>query len=193
MLDKVQLINLLHSAKNKALIVIDEAYIEFCNVQTLVNLIAEHENLVILRTLSKAFALASIRCGFSLAQEHIINMLAKVIAPYPIPSPVAKIATQALSTQGIQTMLTRVALLNKNRQILYQALQALPCVDTIFCSTANFLLVRFNDAPTVFNALHQAGIVMRDFSNQPRLHNCIRISIGSKAEMTATLSILNSL
>ncbi|AGH81415.1 histidinol-phosphate aminotransferase [Psychromonas sp. CNPT3] len=193
MLDKTQLIKLLRSAKNKALIVVDEAYIEFCNTHSHTDLIDEHENLVLLRTLSKAFALAAIRCGFSLSQQSVIRVLEKVIAPYPIASPVAQIAEQALSAKGLKIMRARVTTLNKNREILHSALQTLPCVAGVFDGTANFLLVRFNDSEKVFNAFSKAGIIMRDFSNKARLHNCIRISIGSISEITTCIALLKTL
>jgi histidinol-phosphate aminotransferase len=193
MLDKQKLSALLQATRGKALIVADEAYIEFYPQLTQVDLIAQHENLVITRTLSKAFALAAIRCGFTLAQESVIEMLSKVIAPYPVPAPIAQIATQALSANGLAIMLDRVKTLNNNRQLLQDALQKLDCVTEVFPATGNFVLVRFKDSPKVFAAFAKDGIIMRDFANKPRLENCIRITIGTKAEMQATLTTLNSL
>lgn len=193
MLDKQKLIKLLQATQGKALIVADEAYIEFCPELSQTDLIAEHENLVITRTLSKAFALAAIRCGFTLAQESVIEMLSKVIAPYPVPAPVAQIATQALSTRGLAVMLDRVKKLNSNRRILVSALKEIDCVSEIFPATGNFVLVRFTDSAKVFAAFANDGIIMRDFAGKARLENCIRITIGSTAEMQATLTTLNSL
>lgn len=193
MLDKEKLVSLLHATEGKVLIVADEAYIEFCPQLTQTDLIAKHENLVITRTLSKAFALAAIRCGFTLAQESVIAMLNKVIAPYPVPEPVAQIATQALSKKGIEIMKDRVKVLNNNRQILQNALQNIACVEEVFPATGNFVLVRFQDSAKVFAAFSNDGIIMRDFASKARLENCIRITIGSKAEMQATITTLNSL
>ena len=193
MLDKQKLIKLLQATQGKALIVADEAYIEFCPELSQAGLIAQHENLVITRTLSKAFALAAIRCGFTLAQESVIEMLAKVIAPYPVPAPVAQIATRALSAHGLTVMKMRVTRLNSNRQLLVSALKELDCVTEIFPATGNFVLVRFSDSAKVFAAFANDGIIMRDFASKARLENCIRITIGSKAEMQATLTSLNSL
>lgn len=193
MLDRAKLITLLQATQGKALIVADEAYIEFCPELTQAELIAEHENLVITRTLSKAFALAAIRCGFTLAQESVITMLNKVIAPYPVPEPVAQIATQALSENGLGIMKNRVKVLNHNRQILQNALQNIACVEEVFPATGNFVLVRFQDSAKVFAAFANDGIIMRDFASKARLQNCIRITIGSEAEMQATITTLNSL
>ena len=193
MLDTQKLTALLQAAQGKALIVADEAYIEFCPDLSQVALLAENENLVITRTLSKAFALASIRCGFTLAQASVIEMLSKVIAPYPVPSPIAQIATQALSKSGLAVMYDRVKTLNNNRQLLQDALQDIDCVTEVFQATGNFVLVRFKDSTKVFAAFADNGIIMRDFANKPRLDNCIRITIGSESEMQATLNTLNSL
>jgi len=193
MLDKSKLADLLTATAGKALIVADEAYIEFCPEFTQTDLIATHENLVITRTLSKAFALASIRCGFTLAQASVIDMMKKVIAPYPVPAPVAQIATQALSPEGLEVMRDRVVVLNNNRLVLANALSQLDCVVEVFPTTGNFVLVRFKDSAKVFNAFADDGIIMRDFANKPRLENCIRITIGNSDEMTRTLNTLNSL
>ena len=193
MLDKAKLTQLLTATSGKALIVADEAYIEFCPELTQTDLIADHENLVITRTLSKAFALASIRCGFTLAQPSVIDMLGKVIAPYPVPGPVAQIAAQALSAEGLEIMRDRVVVLNNNRQVLADAVRKLDCVTEVFPTTGNFLLVRFKDSAKVFKAFADDGIIMRDFATKPRLENCIRITIGNSKEMNRTLTTLHSL
>ena len=193
MLDRDKLITLLQATQGKALIVADEAYIEFCPQLSQADLIDSHENLVITRTLSKAFALAAIRCGFTLAQTSVIEMLSKVIAPYPVPDPIAQIATQALSENGLAVMEERVTVLNHNRLTLQNALQNLACVQEVFPATGNFILVRFHDSAKIFKAFADDGIIMRDFASKLRLENCIRISIGSQAEMERTLNTLNSL
>ncbi|PVF10602.1 histidinol-phosphate transaminase, partial [Yersinia pestis] len=87
-------------AQGRAIVAIDEAYIEFCPQASVSNWLKDYPNLVILRTLSKAFALAGLRCGFTLANSDIIQLLLKVIAPYPLSTPVADIAAQALSPKG---------------------------------------------------------------------------------------------
>jgi len=193
MLDKQKLVKLLTATAGKALIVADEAYIEFCPELTQTDLIDDHENLVITRTLSKAFALASIRCGFTLAQSSVIKMMSKVIAPYPVPAPVAQIATQALSENGLEIMRDRVAILNNNRQVLANEISKLDCVTEVFPTTGNFLLVRFKDSAKIFQAFADDGIIMRDFANKPRLENCVRITIGCSDEMITTLNTLHSL
>ncbi|WP_017220009.1 histidinol-phosphate transaminase [Moritella dasanensis] len=187
-----RLTDLLNAAKGKAIIVCDEAYIEFCPAASQVSLLQDFDNLVILRTLSKAFALASIRCGFALASETVIGLLSKVIPPYPVPEPVAQIASQALTESGIQVMTARVEQLNGMRSAFIDELNQLQGVEKVFPATGNFVLVQFIDSQKVFSLLGKQGIVLRDFSSKARLENCIRITLGSVTEMHSTLVALKS-
>ncbi|MCS3455897.1 histidinol-phosphate aminotransferase [Aeromonas sp. BIGb0405] len=187
------LIALLEAARDSAIVVVDEAYIEFCPDASVVDLLARFPNLVVTRTLSKAFALAGIRCGFTLASPQVIALLAKVIAPYPIPDPVAQIAAQALTPAGLALMQARVMDLNEQKAALKRALTTLPCVREIFEDKGNFILVRFHDGARVFAAMKAAGIILRDFSNKPGLGESIRITVGYQDEMDAVLKVLRDL
>ena len=102
--------------RGKAIVVADEAYIEFCPQASLAGWLAEYPHLAILRTLSKAFALAGLRCRFTLANEEVINLLMKVIAPYPLSTPGCRHCSPGVSPQGIVAMRERVAqiMLNAN-------------------------------------------------------------------------------
>ncbi len=146
-------------AQGRAIVAIDEAYIEFCPQASVSNWLKDYPNLVILRTLSKAFALAGLRCGFTLANSDIIQLLLKVIAPYPLSTPVADIAAQALSPKGIEQMRQRVSEVRANRAWLQSALQDCACVEQVFTSESNYLLARFTASSSVFNALWDQGII----------------------------------
>jgi histidinol-phosphate aminotransferase len=187
------LIALLEKARERAIVVVDEAYIEFCPESSVVDLLAQYPNLVVTRTLSKAFALAGIRCGFTLGDPELIAMLAKVIAPYPIPEPIAQIAAQALSPMGLALMQERVQELNKQKALIKAELLRLACVKEVFEDKGNFVLVRFTDGAAVFAAMKAAGIILRDFSSKPGLDNSIRITIGYQGEMDAVLTVLRDL
>lgn len=104
-----------------------------------------YPHLAIIRTLSKAFALAGLRCGFTLANKDLIEVLQKVIAPYPLPVPVADLAAQALQPAGLQAMQQRVQEILQNRTALEADLRSLPCVENVFQSDGNYLLVKFKD------------------------------------------------
>lgn len=183
---------LLEMTRGKALVIADEAYIEFCPQATLSGWLAEYPHLVILRTLSKAFALAGLRCGFTLASQEIIALLLKVIAPYPLSTPVAEIAAQALSPAGIDAMQGRVAQILNERRYLTEQLRTIPCVETVFDSETNYILVRMTASSAVFKSLWDQGIILRDQNKQPSLSGCLRITIGTREESQRVIDALRA-
>jgi len=193
LLDPNDLRALLEMANGKAIVAVDEAYIEFCPQASVAGWLSDYPNLVILRTLSKAFALAGLRCGFTLANADVITLLLKVIAPYPLSTPVADIAAQALSTEGLNLMRQRVAEVSANRSWLQQALQDCACVEQVFTSDSNYLLVRCNAASNVFKTLWDQGIILRDQHKQPGLAGCVRITIGTREECQRVVDALKPL
>ena len=184
---------LLEMTAGKALVVADEAYIEFCPQATLSGWLKDYPHLVILRTLSKAFALAGLRCGFTLANPQVIDLLMKVIAPYPLATPVADVAGQALSDQGIALMRQHVAELNASRAWLLEQLPQLSVVQQVFPSETNYILARFADSPAVFKSLWDQGIILRDQNKNPGLAGCLRISIGTREECERLIAALQAL
>ncbi|WBV22814.1 histidinol-phosphate transaminase [Pantoea piersonii] len=184
---------LLEMTAGKALVVADEAYIEFCPQATLSGWLKDYPHLVILRTLSKAFALAGLRCGFTLANPPVIDLLMKVIAPYPLATPVADVAGQALSGQGIALMRQHVAELNASRAWLLEQLSRLSIVQQVFPSETNYILARFDNSPAVFKSLWDQGIILRDQNKNPGLAGCLRISIGTRKECERLIAALQAL
>lgn len=179
---------LCEQAKN-SLVVVDEAYVEFAPETSAVALLKEYKNLVVLRTLSKAWGLAGLRCGVALGDPELIQLLQKVRAPYPLPRPVTTMALQELNNPD--KMLKRVELLNQERQRITQALRELPIVKTIFKSQANFLLIRFESEAAVMSTTRQAGMILRSRHKEPGLENCVRITIGSEEENDLLLKTLS--
>ncbi|WP_029686661.1 histidinol-phosphate transaminase [Tatumella saanichensis] len=184
---------LLEATAGKALVIADEAYIDFCPEASLTGWISDYPHLVVLRTLSKAFALAGLRCGFTLGSPEVISLLLKVIAPYPLSTPVADIAAQALSREGLAAMRKRVAELNDTRQWLLEQLQACPLVTAAYNSSTNYLLAKFDDSPQVFRSLWDQGIILRDQNKNPGLAGCLRISIGTRQECEILMTALNNM
>ncbi|WP_101774467.1 histidinol-phosphate transaminase [Pasteurella oralis] len=182
LVNREDLLALLEMTREKAIVVVDEAYIEFCPQATMVTELKNYPHLAIIRTLSKAFALAGLRCGFTLANKGLIDVLQKVIAPYPLPVPVADIAAQALQKDGLQAMQQRVQEILQNRTALQTELSKLACVEKIFASDGNYLLVKFKDGPKIFKALWDQGIILRNQHSALMLENCIRITIGTAEE-----------
>ena len=193
LIDQEDIRALLEMTAGKALVVADEAYIEFCPQATLSGWLKDYPHLVILRTLSKAFALAGLRCGFTLANKPVIDLLMKVIAPYPLATPVADVAGQALSDQGIALMRQHVAELNASRAWLLAQLPQLSLVQQVFPSETNYILARFTDSPAVFKSLWDQGIILRDQNKNPGLAGCLRISIGTRTECERLIAALQAL
>ncbi len=192
-LDRSKLLEVLNATQDKAIVVVDEAYIEFCPQFSMVDLLKDYPNLVVTRTLSKGFALAGLRCGFTLANPEVIGLMLKVIAPYPIAEPVAQIAAQALSPAGLDTMRKRIEWLNDLKQQFKADIAGLPFVRDIFDDNGNFVLIRFTDGAKVFAAMVEQGIILRDFGNKPLLENSVRVTIGDEAEMQGVMTVLKSL
>ena len=193
LIKRSDLIQLLQMTQNKAIVVVDEAYIEFCPEATMVNELKNYPHLAIIRTLSKAFALAGLRCGFTLANKELINVLQKVIAPYPLPVPVADIAAQALLPQGILAMRQQVQMIVSERENLQKNLEKLPFVEQVFTSHGNYLLVKFKDGQKVFQELWEQGIILRNQHTALGLENCIRITIGTAEENRKLLEAIETM
>lgn len=193
LLPKAQIKAVLEAATSKAIVVVDEAYIEFSAADTVQDWLAEYENLIVLRTLSKAFGLAGLRCGFTLASSEIITLLSKVIAPYPISAPVAEIASQALAGDQLATMKARVKESNAIKTTLIDWLTKQSWCQQVFPSDANFVLFRTSLKSEIFDALKAQGILIRDQSKQLQLENCLRISIGSEQEIAKLMQSIEQI
>lgn len=189
---RADIVKVLDAFKDKAIVVLDEAYIEFDSEQTQTELLVDYENLVVLRTLSKAFALAGLRCGFTLASPAIIQTLLKVIAPYPIPAPVAQIASKALSNDGLIKMNKDVALLKAELVLLKEALQHLGDIKIVGDIDANFVLFRSSKKTELMAYLVKNKVLIRDQSKQINLDNCLRISIGNPEQNQKLLVLIKA-
>ena len=173
-----------------ALVVLDEAYHEFSS-QTAVDLLPAHPNLVVLRTFSKAMALAGLRVGYLLAAPEIVREVNKARLPYNLNvfSQAAALATLA-EREHLQANVRRLVSL---RHALAEELGRVPGV-RVFPSRANFLLLELLEADpkAVFEALYARGVLVRDVTSYPRLGRCLRVSVGSEDENRAFLDGLRA-
>lgn len=162
------------------MIFVDEAYYEFYG-KSVVDLTYDFENLVVLRTLSKAFCMAGMRAAFLVANWQTIQLLHKIRPPNSLCVITVKMAEAALSQPYmIKKIATSIV---QERRRLHAKLDCLEGVTT-FPSDANFLLMRFNKVPAkkVHQELLQKGIVTRDVSNLPLLENCLRITVRTSED-----------
>jgi histidinol-phosphate aminotransferase len=178
--------------RGRALVVVDEAYGEFADQPSATTLLAQYDNIAVLRTLSKAHALAAARIGSLIADPALIQVLRRCQAPYPVPAPCAKLAEAALAPEALAVTAGRVAEVRAERARLLRSLQQAPGVVRAYPSQGNYLLVRFADAQGAFDALLAAGVVVRDQRAAPQLHDALRITIGSPAENDRVLQALNA-
>jgi histidinol-phosphate aminotransferase len=181
-LDTAVLIDICEALKNKVIVVLDEAYIEFSTAQSMSAFVSQYPNLVVLRTLSKAYGLAGARLGSLIANQAIINLLHKVIAPYPIPVPVERTVTKALIPKNLALVKAQIKSLCKAREEMYTFLCTLSSVDCVYPSQANFILVRVNDALQWMASCKAQQIIIRSRAQMSGLENCVRITIGTTAE-----------
>jgi len=181
-------------ALEETLIVVDEAYIEFADSSSAITLMSsDNDNIAVLRTLSKAHALAAARIGCLIADARLIAMLRRCQAPYPVPAPCVNLALGALNDQALAQTQSRIEMVRRERQRLQTALLAHPLVRRVYDSDANFLLVRFDQAQNVFDTLLDAGIVVRDQRAAPQLTDALRITIGTPEQNDRVLELLFSM
>ncbi|TDK22293.1 histidinol-phosphate transaminase [Luteimonas aestuarii] len=180
------------AAEGRALVVVDEAYAEFSDMPSALTLLKQFDHLVVLRTLSKAHALAAARIGVAIAAPELTAVLRRCQAPYPVPTPCAQLAVSGLDDDALQATRARIDLVVAERTRLQPALAALPGVRRVYDSQANFLLVRFEDAQAAFDALLSAGVVVRDQRAAPGLGDALRITIGTPEQNDRVLSALGA-
>ena len=182
--------HLLELTKNRAIVVLDEAYAEFCDHASASSLIADHENFVVLRTLSKAWAAAGLRCGTVLAQSTVISLLRRVIAPYPLPSPVVSLAVRMLESDVLENQKLLLHELKNTKQILLDKLAHLRFIREIFPGEANFVLIRVDQSEELLSFCADRGVIIRGFPAEPLLQGCLRISVGSEDDIMVLATVL---
>lgn len=179
--------------RGRALVVVDEAYAEFSNESSAIALLDAHENLAVLRTLSKAHALAAVRIGVLVGHPQLVAALRACQAPYPVPAPCATLALAALAPAALAHTHSRRGLVLAERSRMAAELARLPQVRRVYPSQGNFLLVRFADAGAALATLLAAGVVVRDQRAAPALADALRITIGTLAENDRVLSALSEM
>jgi histidinol-phosphate aminotransferase len=191
-IDPAVLIGLAERLRDRALLVVDEAYIEFSSRASLATRAGTPDNLVVLRTLSKAHGLAGVRIGTAIAAAEVIGLLRRIMAPYPLPEPSIDAARKALSWEARQLTSARIAQVRSERERMRIALAASAGVREVLPSDANFLAVRFDDPERRYQQLAATGIIVRKLMKYPGLADALRISIGTVDENNAVLAALDS-
>ena len=173
------------------IVVIDEAYVDFSSEKSWIDDLGKYPNIIVLQTFSKAWGLASVRCGLAFASPEIIGLFNKVKYPYNINRLTQNFVLEQLDKEDEKK--EWVCLLLEQRTPLIEALQKLPIVEKVYPSDANFLLVKVNDANGIYQKLISEGIVVRNRNSISLCGDCIRITIGTKEENACLLNALNEL
>jgi histidinol-phosphate aminotransferase len=176
----------------KAIVAIDEAYIEWSGGPSLAAWLERFSTLAVLRTLSKAHALAGARVGALLAHPDLIELARRVIPPYSLAQPTIEAALAALEPAELARAKSRIAALLEEREYLRESLERSPLVAKIWPSDANFLLIDCRDADTFMKRSMAGGSIVRDLRSNPALPTSLRISVGTRAENDALLASLEA-
>jgi histidinol-phosphate aminotransferase len=172
----------------KAIVAIDEAYIEWSGRASLSRWLERFATLAILRTLSKAHALAGARIGALIAHAELIELAKRVVPPYSLSQPTIEAALRALEPGEVAASRGRIASLLEEREYLRAGLERSPLVEKVWPSHANFLFIDCRDADGFMQRSIAGGTIVRDLRSNPALPRSLRVSVGTRAQNDALLS-----
>ena len=185
-LDRDEMLSLIEAFDG--IVIVDEAYADFSAQKSLRHEIANHPNLIVLSTLSKAWGCAAIRLGMAFAQREIIEIYNKVKYPYNVNLLTQQQALEILDNPfEVEKWVT--TLLQERRRLM-EAFQLLPICEKVFPTDANFFLARMTDAQAIYDYLVERGIIVRNRSRISLCENCLRVTIGTKNENNELLAAL---
>ena len=175
----------------QGIVVVDEAYSDFTHRRAFRYELSDHPNMIVLNTMSKAWALAGVRLGMAFASKEIIDVFNKVKYPYNINILTQKEAFKAFENAMEVSKWVSTIILERNRMV--EAFKMLPSCKQVFHSDANFFLARMTDADRIYRYLVNEGIIVRNRSKVTLCRDCLRITIGAKSENNELLSALRVL
>lgn len=171
------------------LVVVDEAYIEFSPNESATKYLEQYPNLIVLKTLSKAYGMAGLRLGIGFASTEIATLISRLKPPFNTSSVSQQIAEERLV--NVEALKKNIEVILQEKEILASRLESLDIVQKVFPSDANFLLVRFKNASDIYRTLLDNAIYTS--LRHPGIENCIRITVGSKTENLKLITILNQI
>lgn len=174
--------------KFDGLVVLDEAYNDFSEQPSFLEVLDRYPNLVLLQTFSKAWGCAAIRLGMAFASAEIIGLLNKIKYPYNVNLLTQKQAMEILYRHYEKERWVKT--LKEERSWLEQQVVGLPCVVKLFPSNANFFLMRVTDAVAIYNYLVSRGIIVRSRHTVALCGNCLRVTVGTRLENEKLLEAL---
>lgn len=162
------------------IVVIDEAYIDFSVEISMVSILEEHPNLIVIQTFSKAWGLAGLRCGMAFAAPWIIRLMNSVKPPYNVNAFTQNYIAGQLDE--VDSVRREVSKLIQERHRVFEFLKSIDSVSDVFPTDANFILFRIENSHEIFTALQQNGVIIRNRNNDPLCKGCLRVTIGTESE-----------
>lgn len=172
-------------------VVVDEAYSDFSTIPVFRTRIKEFPNIIVLNTMSKAWGCAAIRLGMAFASKEIVDLFNKVKYPYNVNLLTQQQALKALDSR--EDVEKWVSLLLQERSKMLVSFAALPVTLKVYPTNANFFLAKMTDAQGIYDYLVAKGIIVRNRTRVKLCKDCLRVTIGTKAENTELLSALREL
>ncbi len=183
---------LLRELEGQAIVVVDEAYVEFSGRESLAARLGEFPHLVVLRTLSKAYGLAGVRCGVAISHPDLVGLLRRAIPPYAIPEPCIEAILAALGPAGMTMADHTQRQLLAMRPAMLTALAAAPTVTKVWPSATNFIMLDSTDPAAIMVKAREVRLLLRDFSNGTRTPGAVRISLGTPEQNMRLLRALGA-
>ncbi len=175
----------------EGIVIVDEAYSDFSSQRSLRADLVKYPNLIVLNTFSKAWGCAAIRLGMAFASKEIIDLFNKVKYPYNVNQLTQRQALEALSDPF--TVDKWVRMLKQERERMMDAFRLLPICQKVYPTDANFFLAKMDDAQKTYNYLVDYGVIVRNRTRVQLCQNCLRITIGSKAENNELIAALRQM
>ena len=183
--DPQQLLQLVE--RFNGMVIVDEAYVDFSDKGSLKTYVGRYPNLIVLQTLSKAYAMAGLRVGLAIADEKVVSVFKQVKYPYNIGTDTLTLAEKNLE-KDVQDQIGEII---SQRGMLSRILPEFRCVEKVYPSDANFLLVKVTRARELYDRLIAAGLIVRDRSTTPGCEGCLRITVGTPEENKKLLEIIS--
>ena len=180
---------IVRAATNKAIIVIDEAYIEFTDRISWASRLEEFPHIAVMRTMSKYYGLAGVRLGCLIGHPDLISILRRVISAYPVPASSAYFVRNALTEENRSKLAEANKIILSERRRMLEALEKLDAVLHVYHSDANFILFEVSDRDAMHKKLLSEGIVVRKYGPSG---NAVRLTIGKPEDNDKVLEVLAS-
>jgi histidinol-phosphate aminotransferase len=176
-------------ANFKGIVIIDEAYIDFSNTPSFINMVDRYPNLIVMQTFSKSYGLAAARVGMAFSNPAIIKYFNKLKPPYNISKINQDAAIQRLDKDEKNKI--QIRKIKKEKEKLSAELGKMKITEKVWPSDANFILVKVTDADHIYNTLVDKSIIVRNRSSI--VDNCLRITVGTPSENNKLINVLKSI